>query len=272
MDGPALSLPRHDGRRHPARPQRPAAPGRLRLRHHLRHQQRVRLRLPARQHEVRPRRDGAARPSLRDRGRSRQHPDRRSAHAADHLGSGGRIHRPLLRSRSHHPQADARRGPPGPDQGRRPRPPRSLGRLRRRRKEQDRHADRNRHGQGRATAVASHAARRPLRSGEHAAAPPRAAGAARARPLQARRAVHDQGRRRRHRRRVHRPPDAGPALERRAAPGRRSQGRRQDRARKPDARHHHLPELLPQVQEAVGHDRHGRDRGRRSSPRFTSST
>ena len=56
VDGPRLPLPRHDGRRHPARPQRPAAPGRLRLRHHLRHQQRVRLRLPARQHEVRPRR------------------------------------------------------------------------------------------------------------------------------------------------------------------------------------------------------------------------
>ena len=39
--------PRDDGRR---------APGGLRRRHHLRHQQRVRLRLPAGQHEVRPRR------------------------------------------------------------------------------------------------------------------------------------------------------------------------------------------------------------------------
>ena len=46
----------------------------------------------------------------------------------------------------------------------------------------------------------------------------------------------------------------------------------QDRAREPDARHGHLPELLPQVQEALGHDRHGRHRGRRSSPRSTSST
>ena len=34
---------------------RPRAPGRLRRRHHLRDEQRVRLRLPARQHEVRPR-------------------------------------------------------------------------------------------------------------------------------------------------------------------------------------------------------------------------
>ena len=38
-----------------ARPRRRRAPGGLRLRHHLRHEQRVRLRLPARQHEVRPR-------------------------------------------------------------------------------------------------------------------------------------------------------------------------------------------------------------------------
>ncbi len=41
------------------------------VRHHLRHQQRVRLRLPARQHEVRARNDGAARPQLRDRRRGR---------------------------------------------------------------------------------------------------------------------------------------------------------------------------------------------------------
>ena len=43
-----------DGRLHPERhgPRRP--PQGLRLRHHLRHQQRVRLRLPARQHEAGP--------------------------------------------------------------------------------------------------------------------------------------------------------------------------------------------------------------------------
>ena len=70
------------------------------------------------------------------------------------------------------------------------------------------------------------------------------------------------GRPGRHRRRVHRPPDAGPPLERRPAPGRRGQGEGEDRAREPDARHHHLPELLPQVQQALRHDRHGRHRGR----------
>ncbi len=67
------------------------------------------------------------------------------------------------------------------------------------------------------------------------------------------------GRPSRHRRRVHGPHHAGPPLERRFAPSRRSQGRRQDRARKSDARHHHLPELFPHVQEARGHDRYRRN-------------
>ncbi len=51
-------------------------------RHHLRHEQRVRLRLPARQHGDRSRRDGAARSALCHRRRGRQHPDRRGPHAA----------------------------------------------------------------------------------------------------------------------------------------------------------------------------------------------
>ncbi len=55
VDGPALPLPRPHRRGHPAQHGRPRAPGRLRGRHHLRDEQRVRLRLPARQHEVRPR-------------------------------------------------------------------------------------------------------------------------------------------------------------------------------------------------------------------------
>ena len=84
-----------------------------------------------------------------------------------------------------------------------------------------------------------------------------------------RRGIHGEGRRGRHRRRVHRTPDARAPLERRTAPGRRGQGaqlpssRGEDRARKPDARHGHVPELLPQVQEARRHDRHGRHRSRR---------
>ena len=46
------------------------------------------LRLPARQHEVHARGHGPARLQLRHRRRGRQHPDRRGAHAADHLRPG----------------------------------------------------------------------------------------------------------------------------------------------------------------------------------------
>ena len=60
----------------------------LRLRRHLRHQQRVRLRLPARQHEVPAGGHGPAALQLRHRRRGRFDPDRRGAHAADHLRPG----------------------------------------------------------------------------------------------------------------------------------------------------------------------------------------
>ncbi len=207
--------------------------------------------------------DGAAAASLRDRRRSRQHPDRRGADAADHFRPGRRIDRPVLRGRPHHPAAEAGRGHPGQRQGRGSRGARNDRRLHRRREAQDGDAHRDRHGQGRAAARAPPGRRleRHVRPGQHAAAAPHPPGAARAHALPARRRLHDQGRRRRHRRRVHRPPDAGPPLERRPAPGGRGQGEGQDRAREPDARHHHLPELLPQVQEALRHDRHGRNRG-----------
>ena len=52
-------------RLHRPRPDRRRAPRRLCLRHHLRHQQRVRLRLSARQHEVPARGDGPAALQLR---------------------------------------------------------------------------------------------------------------------------------------------------------------------------------------------------------------
>ena len=51
--------------------ERRPAPGGIRRRRHLRHQQRVRLRLSPRQHEILDRRDGAARPLLRHRRRGR---------------------------------------------------------------------------------------------------------------------------------------------------------------------------------------------------------
>ena len=55
LDGPALPLPRPHRRRQPVADGARRQAGRVRRRHHLRHQQRVRLRLPARQHGVRRR-------------------------------------------------------------------------------------------------------------------------------------------------------------------------------------------------------------------------
>ena len=92
--------------------------------------------------------------------------------------------------------------------------------------------------------------------------PPLRAGAAGPRALQARPRLHRQGRRDHHRRRVHRPPDARPALERGPPPGDRGQGGPAGPARERDPRHDHLPELLPAVRQAGRHDRHGDDRGR----------
>ena len=68
------------------------------LRHHVRHQQRIRFRLPARQSRVPSRGSRAARPHLRDRRRSGLDPDRRSAHAADHFRPGGGEHRAVRAS------------------------------------------------------------------------------------------------------------------------------------------------------------------------------
>ena len=91
---------------HPELDARRRAPEGLRLRHHLRHQQRVRLRLPARQHEVRARGHGPARPRLRDRGRGGLDPDRRGADAAHHLGPLRGEHRDLLPLQPNHPVLD----------------------------------------------------------------------------------------------------------------------------------------------------------------------
>ena len=104
VDGPDLRLPRAHDRRHRARPRRRAAQEGLRLRRHLRHQQRARLRLSARQHEVPHGGHGPARAHLRHRRRSRLDPDRRGAHAADHL----RPARRPLRFLQHHRRLSSR--------------------------------------------------------------------------------------------------------------------------------------------------------------------
>ena len=58
--------------------------GGLRGGHHVRHEQRVRLRLPARQHGLIARAEGAAGAALRHRRRGGQHPHRRGPHPTHH--------------------------------------------------------------------------------------------------------------------------------------------------------------------------------------------
>ncbi len=110
-----------------------------------------------------------------------------------------------------------------------------------------------------------------LRRRERHRRAPRQPGAARPPAVPARQGLHRQGRRGDHHRRVHRPHDAGPSLFGRPAPGARGQGARADPAREPDAGLDHLPELLPHVRQARRHDRHGADRGGRSSSTSTGS-
>ncbi len=238
--GRVYSLPRADHRRHRPRPLRRGAPRGLCLRRHLRHQQRARLRLSARQHEIRARADGAARPQLRDRRRGRFDPDRRGAHAADHFRSargplgnvqhGRRLHRPAaargLRDRREAAHRDLHRG---------------------RHREDREHAARGRPSEGRVA----------LRRRERRDRPPRQQRAEGAPPVPAGQGLHRPQRRDRHHRRVHRPHDARPPLLGRPAPGAGSQGARGDPAGEPDAGLGHLPELFPHVQEARRHDRHG---------------
>ena len=89
VDGARLLLPRPHRRlprRYRALVARP--PRRLPGGHHLRHQQRVRLRLPARQHGVLARAAGPAGARLRHHRRGRLDPDRRGPDPAHHLRAG----------------------------------------------------------------------------------------------------------------------------------------------------------------------------------------
>ena len=85
-----------------------AAPRDVQVRHHLRHEQRARLRLPARQHGVEQRRAGPARPQLRDRRRGRLDPGRRGPHPADHQRPGRPADEVVRRVRPRRPAAAAR--------------------------------------------------------------------------------------------------------------------------------------------------------------------
>ena len=86
-----------------------------------------------------------------------------------------------------------------------------------------------------------------------------------------RQGVRRHERRGAHRRRAHRPHARGPSLQRGPAPGDRGQGGREGPRGVPDARDDHAAELLPPLREALRHDRHGDDRGSRSSTRSTGS-
>ena len=228
--------PRHPGVPHAARAEAPVVRGR----DHLRHEQRVRLRLPARQHGRHRRRQGAARPQLRDRRRGRLDPHRRGPHAAHHQRPSRRCRQALLPLRLGGALAQAWR------------------RLRGRGGQARRRAARAGHREGRAGA--RH--REPVRRGAAEPGAPTVGGAEGQGAVPPRQGLHRRQRRGEDRRRVHRPHPRGPPLERGHPPGRRGQGRREDQGGEPDPRDGHPPELLPHVRQARRHDRYRRHRGR----------
>ena len=246
VDGQALPLPRPHRRRHPAQHGRPRAPGRLRGRHHLRDEQRVRLRLPARQHEVRPRHVRPAGAQLRRRRRGGLDPHRRGADPAHHQRPRRGVDRQVLPHRPDHPEAQARGAHHRGQEGRGAGGAREDRRLHRRREGEDGHPDRD--GDGPRGAAAG--GEEPLGPLQHGHPPPREPGPARPHPLPPRRGLRGEGRGGHDRGRVHRAPHARPPLVGRAPPGGRGQGEGQDRAREPDPRHDHLPELLPHVRRS----------------------
>ncbi len=193
------------------------------MRRHLRHELRVRLRLPARQHGRLARRARPAQPRLRDRRRGRLDPDRRGADAAHHLGRARDRGDDVLPVRARRQGAGrrARDAQDGEGRGR----DRALGRrLPLRREVQDRLAGAVRDRQGRARARD----REPLRPAQRPARQPPDPGAQGAVALQARRRLRRPGRRGQDRRRVHRPDHGRAPLERGPPPGGRGEGGRAD--------------------------------------------
>ena len=176
--------------------------------------------------------------------RGRQHPDRRSPHAADH-------------QRPAHRRAEAGSRMLQVERGG-CRPVRRRGGLRVRPREEDGRTDPRGPAKGRGAGQAAgigHGGH-----GRHLSLH-RAGDPGRAR-VQARPAVRRPRRRDRDRRRVHRPFGRRPQVARGHPPGGRGQaGRRGDRGHRPGRPGHH-PRLLSPLRKAGRHDRHG-DRLRR---------
>ena len=159
--------------------------------------------------------------SVRDRGRGRQHPDRRGAHAADHLRRARTGRRPVRQVRApgaaDDARQDARRHGPAHQEA-----VRGRLRLRDRREAQDGLDHRAGRRQGRA--LPRH--RPPLPRRERPPRQPPDPGAARRVAVQARRRLRGDRRRGEDHRRVHRPHPRRAALVGGAAPGGRGQGGR----------------------------------------------
>ena len=235
-------------RRHRARPDaRPAAAG-LRGRRHLRHEQRVRLRLSARQHGVQP--------------RSRWCSAGTTYAIVDEVDS-------ILVDEARTPLIIS-----GPTEDRSELyvtidkliPQLGAGRFRARREGALRDLHRGRHGEGRGASCGrpGSCTGETLYDVENVAIVHHLNNALRAHKLfQRDKDYIVKNGQVDHHRRVHRPHDGGPALFGRPAPGAGGEGARQDPAGEPDARLDHLPELFPPLREARRHDRHGRHRGGR---------
>ena len=102
-----------------------------------------------------------------------------------------------------------------------------------------------------------------VRRGQHGVAPPDRELRSGLCGVRTGRGLRRQGRRGHHRRSLHRPSDAGPAMVRRATSGGRGQGGCARQGRVTDASHYHAPKFLQTVRQDCGHDRNGHDRGRR---------
>ncbi|CAB4881496.1 unannotated protein [freshwater metagenome] len=240
VDGPCAPLPGSVGGRDPVRDDAGRTPCSVCRRHHLRHQQRVRVRLPTRQHDALARRSGAARTQLRRGRRGRLDPHRRGANPTDHLGPRRRVEQVVRRVRPDRPHAE----------GRHP--------LRGRHSQANHRCARGRRRAGRRSARY----RQPVRGGQLASGELPEQRHQGQRALHQGQGLHRPRRRGHHRRRVHRSHPGGTPLQRGHAPGDRGQGEGGDQGREPDPRHDHSAELLPPVRQALRHDRYGRDRGR----------